>query len=261
MPINRSAKQTTVTPFIAMQKKTALVSTNSHSEIKPALVAGSVVATKRTPAKKRRPRPTEADGTIANTAASRVQRKAQPKVHNKAVSPVVEPVAAKILLRPLTFQDDGFIQGVTQEEIAPIFKATYGYDLDMPMVMNYVHAANTRMIVIDDQVAGYISYVPDDSGKLNIGSLVLTPEYQGKKYGTRVMRQLEIEARQMGIAELEVFIQETNTRSQAFAESLGFTRVQSMQPQTIVMIKSLQQQPTFQAQGGQPIQPSNPTQG
>lgn len=230
------------TPYLTIEKKK---SGSKSPDAKVALTVGSAPVAKRVPAKKRRPRP---------VAAAPAKAKAKLAKQETATVAPVEP--AKIMLRPLMMEDDSFIQTVTQEEIAPIFKATYGYDLDMPMVMNYVHAANTRMIVVDDKVAGYVSYVADDSGKLNIGSLVLASEYQGKGFGTRIMRQIEQEARAMGVMELEVFIQETNARSQAFAESLGFTRVPSMQPQTIVMVKSLQ--PVAQPGVAQPMPQPGP---
>ncbi|MCY0874693.1 MAG: GNAT family N-acetyltransferase [Firmicutes bacterium] len=216
----------TTPPYLTTQTKKI---ENRASGVKASLVAGHATPlAKRAPAKKRRPRPVD-----TGVAKGKAKSGKQPMV---AAAPA-EP--AKLMLRPLAMGDDTFIQTVTQEEIAPIFKTTYGYDLDMSMVLSYVHAANTRMILVDDQVAGYVSYVADDSGRLNIGSLILAAEYQGKGYGKRIMRQIEQEARAMGIMELEVFIQESNARSQAFAESLGFTRVQSMQPQTIVMVKTL----------------------
>lgn len=221
----KKSKTNSTSPFLTNRTAKPAPSVRPY-ESSTRLVVGTAPAARRTPAKKRRPRAIEAKSASKGRP---------PEVTQEPVA-----TAVRMMLRPRTVEDDVFIQTVTTDEIAPIFRATYGYDLDLPMVMSYIQAANTRMILVDDKVAGYVSYVADDSGKLNIGSLILASEYQGKGCGKRVMRQIEQEARAMGIYELEVFIQQTNARSQAFAESLGFIRVPSMQPQTIVMVKSLQ---------------------
>ncbi|MCY0902085.1 MAG: GNAT family N-acetyltransferase [Firmicutes bacterium] len=245
----KKSKANSTSPFLTSRTEKQVVSVRPR-QASTSLAVGTAPDSRRTPAKKRRPR------AVETKSASR------PRSTDVTQEQVATPV--RMMLRPRTMEDDAFIQTVTTDEIAPIFRATYGYDLDLPMVMNYIQASNTRMILVDDKVAGYVSYVADDSGKLNIGSLILASEHQGKGYGTRIMRQIEQEARAMGIYELEVFIQQTNARSQAFAESLGFTRVPSMQPQTIVMVKSLQPlgiagppgapmtQPGFPGQQGSP---------
>jgi len=94
-------------------------------------------------------------------------------------------------------------------------------------------------VLVGDRPCGYLAAVTDDSGKMNVGSLVLAKEEQGKGYGTRIMRQVEREARAAGLRELEVFIQSNNVRSQAFAKSLGFSEVTSNQPNTVIMTKAL----------------------
>lgn len=154
--------------------------------------------------------------------------------------PSPSTAAANLSLRPFAYGDETFITQVTQQEIAGVFKECYGYDLDLNMVMQYVQAANTRIVTVDGQNAGYLSLVADDTGKMNIGSLVLAAPQQGKGYGKRIMRLVEQEARGMGVQEMEVFIQKNNTRSIEFARSLGFIEAQSNQEQTVVMVKNLQ---------------------
>ncbi len=219
---------------------TSLLHTTSGKGHQPkgVLTAGAAPS-RKAPAKRRRPR-----------AGERQRR--EPRIA-KAADPAVSPQGtegagatatplAKIYLRPFTPEDEPIIVKMTQDEIMPVFKETYGYDLDMATVMNYVRSAQTRLIVVEEQAAGYISLVADDGGKMNIGSLVLGSGYQGRGYGTRVMKQIEREAVEYGMVEMEVYIQAANKRSQKFARALGFTEIQSFQPQTVVMTKSLVQQ-------------------
>lgn len=203
------------------------------------LLTAGVAPNRKTPAKRRRPRSGE-----RKRQAGRIATASDPAVtpQGSTGTDAAATTLAKIYLRPFTFEDEQTIVRLTQEEIMPVFKETYGYDLDMATVMNYVRSAQTRMIVVEEQAAGYVSLVADDSGKMNIGSLVLGNEHQRKGYGTRVMKQLEREAVEYGMVEMEVYIQAANKRSQEFAKALGFTEAQSFQPQTVVMTKSLAQQ-------------------
>ncbi len=203
--------------------------------VRPTLSAGVATGSKRTPAKKRRPRP---NATLAK------QNVAQPPLEAQveATPPVVDPGTdtPQLGLRPFSMMDESAIITMTQEEMGPVYRTTYGYDLDMSSVMEYVQTAHTRVVTVGDQVAGYVSLTVDESGRMNIGSLVLTKPYQGKGYGTRIMRQVEQEARAMGISELEVYIQSANERSISFAKSLGYTEVQSNVQHTVIMRKTLQ---------------------
>ena len=147
---------------------------------------------------------------------------------------------AQITLRPFSPGDQAWIMQVTKDEMGPIFQESYGYDLDLDNVIQYVRSAQTRMVTVNDQLAGYVSVVVDDSGKMNIGSLVLSLPHKRRGYGTRIMKLLEQEARGMGLMELEGFVQSSNQPSINFLKKLGFREVPSMQTQTIVMVKSLQ---------------------
>jgi N-acetylglutamate synthase-like GNAT family acetyltransferase len=221
-------------------KPTGLALNDSGGNARPALAAGTAGATARRqmqaiqvakPKSRSRQRP--------NVRASAA---AVPAEANSSHAPVPAPapaMAVNLSLRPFTYGDETFITQVTQQEIAGIFKECYGYDLDMNMVLQYVQAANTRIVTVDGQTAGYLSLVADDMGKMNIGSLVLAAPHQGKGYGKRIMRLVEQEARAMGMQEMEVFIQKNNNRSIEFARSLGFTEAPSNQEQTVVMVKSL----------------------
>ncbi|KUO96179.1 GNAT family N-acetyltransferase [Ferroacidibacillus organovorans] len=207
-------------------------STKSSHKQPVTLAAG----TKKQPAKKRRPRP----------HASRVDHVTPASTEVAEPMQVETPVTTRLTLRMMLPEDQAIVTRVTQEELSSVYRESYGNELDMGMVMQYVQSAQTRMILVDDQVAGYVSYVADDFGRMNVGSLVISRRYQGNGYGTRIMKYLEQEALAMGMNEIEVFIQGTNTRSQTFVQRLGYVQVQSNQPQTIVMIKTLR--PTSDAQ-------------
>ena len=170
-------------------------------------------------------------GTVSEAGAIVEQ---ELKNHVPAATP------AQITLRPLSQEDQGWIMQATREEMGPIFRETYGYDLNLDNVLQYVNTAQTRMITVNDQLAGYVSTIVDDGGKMNIGSLVLVSHHKRQGYGTRIMKLLEQEARSMGMVELEAFVQSTNQASLNFLRKLGFQEVPSMQPQTIVMVKNLQ---------------------
>ncbi len=214
-----------------------------QSGVKPILTA-SITPGRKTAPKKQRTRHTNTKPRHNVRVASVEDVVVAPDKQGTTPGPTQTPSSqneqVKIYLRSYTFEDEATITKLTQDEISPVFKETYGYDIDLMTVLNYIRSAQTRMILVEDQVAGYESSVLDDSGKMNIGALVLASAYQGKGYGTRIMKQIEQEARSFGAVEIEVFIQSTNTRSQAFAKSLGFVEGPQLQPQTIVMVKTLQ---------------------
>ncbi|MCY0869577.1 MAG: GNAT family N-acetyltransferase [Firmicutes bacterium] len=208
--------------------------------------AVTLAAHTRTPSPARKRRPSSPTGRRpARSRARRGQVTAnETSQHRTApeqapVAPSSEAPVSSLFLRPMLPQDEPAIGRWTTEEIAPIFREAYGYDLDLAMVMEYLRSADTRIILVGDRPCGYLASATDDTGKMNVGSLVLTKEEQGKGYGTRIMRQVEREARAAGVRELEVFIQSNNARSQAFAKSLGFSEVPSNQPNTVIMTKSL----------------------
>ena len=200
--------------------------------LKPVFTSAQVGGATHTPAKKKRAQ------TVAAAKGKTGARRAVPAAAQAVAPPAAS--APTLMLRPVMAGDEVFISQVTQQEIAPVFKSAYGQELDMQQVLQYVYAANTRMVVVNDQPAGYLSLVVDDNGKMNIGSLILGAQHQGQGYGKRIMRQVEQEAQAMGVQEMEVFVQATNERSVAFAKSLGFVEVpaQGSAPgQTIVLVK------------------------
>lgn len=184
--------------------------------------AAPAAAVSRRPARKRRPR-------------IRTKPSALPEGRSAASAPPNEPMS----LRSAEPSDEEAIVRLTTEQMGPVFQETYGRPLDMSTVLQYVRNSNTRIIVISQRVAGYVSVTTDDGGRANIGALVLDREFQGRGYGTRVMRGIEEESRKAGVNRLEVLIQEKNTRSVEFARRLGFQEVPSIYPRTIVMVKDL----------------------
>lgn len=201
--------------------------------IKPVLTVATAAPGRRSPAKKRRPRPTtvRVDTTHENTGQG-----SEASTNEQPALPSVEP---QLGLRPFTMADDALIIAMTQQEIGPIYRESYGHDLEISSVMEYIHAVHSRIITVNDQVAGYVSLVVDGSGRMNIGSLVIDRAFQGKGFGKRIMRQVEQEAKALGLFELEVYIQATNERSRAFARALGFIEVPSTIAQTLILRKSL----------------------
>ncbi len=175
-------------------------------------------------------------GELVNDPVTVIENKQAEEIQTKPV----EKQPAQITLRPLSPVDQAWIMQVTKEEMGPIFLESYGYELNLDNVMQYVHSAQTRIILVNDQLAGYVSVVVDESGKMNVGSLVLTGSHKRQGYGTRIMKLLEQEARSMGLIEMEAFVQSSNQASLHFLQKLGFQEVPSMQAQTKVLIKNLQ---------------------
>ena len=177
-------------------------------------------------------------GELINDPVTVIENK---QAEGNHVAPTEKPPApAQITLRPLSPVDQAWIMQATKEEMGPIFLESYGYELNLDNVMQYVQSAQTRMILVNDQLAGYVSVVVDESGKMNVGSLVLTGSHKRQGYGTRIMKLLEQEARSMGLIEMEAFVQSSNQASLHFLQKLGFQEVPSMQAQTKVLIKNLQ---------------------
>ncbi len=174
-------------------------------------------------------------GELVNDPVTVIENKQVEEIQTKPL----EKQPAQITLRPLSPVDQAWIMQVTKEEMGPIFLESYGYELNLDNVMQYVHSAQTRIILVNDQLAGYVSVVVDESGKMNVGSLVLTGSHKRQGYGTRIMKLLEQEARSMGLIEMEAFVQSSNQASFHFLQKLGYQEVPSMQAQTKVLIKNL----------------------
>ena len=174
-------------------------------------------------------------GELVNDTVTVIENKQVEEIQTKPL----EKQPAQITLRPLSPVDQAWIMQVTKEEMGPIFLESYGYELNLDNVVQYVHSAQTRIILVNDQLAGYVSVVVDESGKMNVGSLVLTGSHKRQGYGTRIMKLLEQEARSMGLIEMEAFVQSSNQASFHFLQKLGYQEVPSMQAQTKVLIKNL----------------------
>ena len=174
-------------------------------------------------------------GELVNDPVTVIENKQVEEIQTKPL----EKQPAQITLRPLSPVDQAWIMQVTKEEMGPIFLESYGYELNLDNVVQYVHSAQTRIILVNDQLAGYVSVVVDESGKMNVGSLVLTGSHKRQGYGTRIMKLLEQEARSMGLIEMEAFVQSSNQASFHFLQKLGYQEVPSMQAQTKVLIKNL----------------------
>lgn len=198
--------------------------------VMPMLTVASGVSQKRAPAKKRRPQQRTKKPVVAKAS------------ENGADTPAVslgQQAPVRLTLRSYSGEDDTLIMRLTQEGISPIYRASYGTELNMNSVMEYIQASYTRIVVVEDEPAGYVSVMADDSGRLNVGTLVIAAPHQGKGYGKRIMHQLEHEAQALGMVEMETYIQATNERGRSLAKSLGYTEVQANQSQTIVMRKTL----------------------
>ena len=147
-----------------------------------------------------------------------------------------------LALRMYAPNDDALVMKITQEEIAPIYKASYGQELDMNQVMSYIAQSYTRMVVLQETVIGFVSVEANETGRLNVGTIAFLPAYQGQGFGARVLRQLEAEARAMGLIEMEAYVQPTNQRSLAFFARQGYGQVPTTQQgegRTVILRKSL----------------------
>ncbi len=222
------------------------------------LVRGTAGETVRTPATKKRRNPARKARAAVTGAPSKLVKQTmdvtpgQPGMPMAPPSPAPSPESGgggggqatvpTLALRTYAPIDDALIMKITQEEIAPIYKASYGQELDMNQVMSYIAQSYTRMVVLQETVIGFVSVEANETGRLNIGTIAFLPAYQGRGYGARVLRQLEAEARAMGLIEMEAYVQPTNQRSLAFFARQGYGQVPTTQQgegRTVILRKSL----------------------
>jgi|GEM_PF-5809345 len=176
--------------------------------------------------------------------------KVSQKKKRKTTTPGSTPSSGKLSAKsiPLTFrnrtpQDDEFILGLTEGELGDIHQGTFGEPFPRDQFMYFIQSgAPVVMFETRGKPVGYYSYLIGHDGKMHISAMVISPEYQLKGIGTRVMKQLEQEALGRGVHTLEVFVQSSNEKSVRFTRDLGFVEVFRIPPNTICFQKRIQVQ-------------------
>ncbi|WP_083511824.1 GNAT family N-acetyltransferase [Alicyclobacillus acidiphilus] len=170
------------------------------------------------------------------------RKKKKSVVQTKAVKKQAakKPVAETITYRPRTAQDDAFIVSLTQSELGEIHQQSFGQPFPAEQFRRYIESgAPTVVIERNGKPVGYYSYLVSPDGKMHVSAMVIDPKHQNAGIGKKAVAKLEEDARKMGVHTMEVFVQESNAQSLAFARSLGFREVFRVEPNTIGFHKYL----------------------
>ncbi len=90
-------------------------------------------------------------------------------------------------------------------------------------------AGNTRGVFDGDALIGFCGYRPQQLERIRhraeIGPFFVSAPYQGSGAATVLMRGIIDEAKDAGLAQLELFVDTENHRAISFYERRGFTRI------------------------------------
>lgn len=137
-------------------------------------------------------------------------------------------------------EDDEWIVELARRELGRVHEQAFGEPFPEGELRQYL-ASGMPTVVIERnrKPVGFYSYLPSAEGKVHVSALVIDSKFQRMGLGRKAMEKLESDVKRMGAHTLEVFIQEVNPRSLAFARQLGFREVARVEPRTVVLWKIL----------------------
>ena len=139
-----------------------------------------------------------------------------------------------------TVEDDPYILQLTRQELGETHVRAFGEPFPDQDFLRYIQSgAPTYLIESKGNKLGYYSYLVGPDQKMHISALVIDPKWQSTGIGKSVMEQLGRVAKSAGVKIIEVFVQESNTRSIEFTKSLGFSEVYRFPPVTICFQKQI----------------------
>ncbi|SIS79425.1 GNAT family N-acetyltransferase [Alicyclobacillus vulcanalis] len=145
-----------------------------------------------------------------------------------------------IRYRPRRPEDDDWIVQLARRELGHVHEQAFGEPFPEVELRQYLESGMPTVVIErSGRPVGFYSYLPSAEGKMHVSALVVDAKFQRQGIGRKAMEHLESEARRMGAHTLEVFIQDVNPRSLAFARELGFREVARVEPRTLVLWKSI----------------------
>jgi len=134
------------------------------------------------------------------------------------------------LLRAVTPQDRGFLFTLHRTTMRDVIEATWGWD-DEWQEMDFTRrlvSCEVHIIEIGGYPAGGL-WLEWKSDMLYLRELQLSPEFQGRGFGTAILRQVIDQATQRGLPTV-LSVVEANRRAKQLYERIGFEVVASEPP-------------------------------
>ena len=130
---------------------------------------------------------------------------------------------ADIALRPASAEDAEFFFALHERSLGPYVEQIWGWDDDEQRAYLGTHFApdRVRVIVVDGVDAGRLD-VEQRGDEIFLALIELTPEYQGRGFGSRLIRELldRADGKRVTLSVLGV-----NDRAHQLYRRLGFTEV------------------------------------
>ncbi|WP_041695038.1 GNAT family N-acetyltransferase [Alicyclobacillus acidocaldarius] len=161
-------------------------------------------------------------------------------------NPAHPPGTEEVRYRPRRPEDDDWIVQLARRELGDVHEQAFGEPFPEAELRQYLQSGMPTVVIErNGRPVGFYSYLPSAEGKVHVSALVIDSKFQRKGIGRRAMENLEAEAKRMGAHTLEVFIQDVNPKSLAFAKQLGFREVARMEPRTLVLWKVISSGPVL----------------
>ncbi|MBF8376969.1 GNAT family N-acetyltransferase [Alicyclobacillus mali] len=180
----------------------------------------------------------------AGPKGSRARSHAKPTTARQVASHAVP--AEEVRYRSRRAEDDDWIVQLARRELGVVHEQAFGEPFPESELRQYLQSGMPTVVIErNGRPVGFYSYLPSAVGKVHVSALVIDSKFQRKGIGRKAMEHLEAEVRRTGAHTLEVFIQDVNPSSLAFAKQLGFREVARVEPRTLVLWKVISPGPVL----------------
>jgi len=135
-----------------------------------------------------------------------------------------------LTFRPRRPADERFLIEITLQMMRPVIQSSSHADLTEEIVKAQLDACTTVIVEENGKRIGYYSCSLYAPGRMYWGSLVLSPEGQGRGHGDRIVRHWLEETRRQGVCVIDGHVQVANARAIRFWRKHGFSFIGETYP-------------------------------
>lgn len=127
-------------------------------------------------------------------------------------------------IRPATTDDKPELFEMHRAVFRTLIEQIWGWDEDWQRTNFAAEFASstTSVVEVENRIVGYVQ-IRDEGHRIYLQNIALSPEFQGKGFGTRLLTNLQRESSARRVA-LELAVFRTNPKALKFYERIGFRR-------------------------------------
>ena len=135
-------------------------------------------------------------------------------------------------VRAAVWSDDQFTYELHREALGDVVEVTWGPWDDATQRrfhQRWFSPERLRIVVVDNEPVGVLDAAIEDRGVLYLSRIELLTRFQGRGLGSRLIRDLLVQARQDGATGAELHVLKANRAKQLY-ERLGFRTIADEDP-------------------------------